>query len=122
MTYPPLAEVLAAHGLTGAAEEPLATDGWSGARMTRLRRDDGASFVLKRDSLALDWIARETGDVRELREAAIAHARPALPAPVRLPHLGVGRDGDLVGLLMPDLGDVLLRWSTASARASIASG
>ena len=112
MTYPPLAEVLAAHGLTGAAEEPLQTDGWSGARMTRLERDDGARFVLKRDSLALDWIARETGDVPGLREAALAHARPELPAPVRLPHLGVGWDGDLVGLLMPDLTGTLLRWES----------
>ena len=58
VTYPPLAEVLAAHGLSGAAEEPLQTDGWSGARMTRLARDDGRSFVIKRDSLGLDWIAR----------------------------------------------------------------
>ena len=110
MTYPPLAEVLETHGLTGAAEEPLANDGWSGARMTRLVRRDGARFVLKRDGLALDWIARETDDVPDLREAALAHARPGLPAPVRLPHLGVGRDGDLVGLLMPDLTGTLLRW------------
>jgi hypothetical protein len=110
VTYPPLAEVLAAHGLTGVTEEPLTTDGWSGARMTRLTRADGAAFVLKRDSLALDWIARETGDVPELREAALAHASPALPWPVRLPHLGVGQDGDLVGLLMPDLSGTLLRW------------
>lgn len=112
MTYPPLAEALAAHGLTGAAEEPLPNDGWSGARMTRLERSDGARFVLKRDSLALDWIARETGDVPELREAALAHARPTLPEPVRLPHLAVGWDRDLVGLLMPDLSGTLLRWES----------
>ena len=110
MTYPRLAEVLAAHGLTGVAEEPLQTDGWSGARMTRLEGPDGARFVIKRDGLALDWIARETGDTPGLREAALAHARPELPAPVRLPHLGVGADGDLVGLLMPDLTGTLLRW------------
>ena len=110
MTYPPLAEVLAAHGLSGTAEEPLQTDGWSGARITRLVRSDGARFVVKRDSLALDWIARETGDVPDLREAALAHAAPTLPAPVRLPHLGVGREDGLVGLLMPDLTGTLLRW------------
>ena len=119
MTYPPLAEVLAAHGLTGLAEEPLHTDGWSGARMTRVERGDGARFVLKRDSLALDWIARETGDVPELREAALADARPALPPPVRLPHLGVGRDGDLVGLLMPDLTGTLLRWEAPITEAQM---
>jgi hypothetical protein len=67
MTYPPLAEVLAANDLTGAAEAPLQTDGWSGARMTRLERGDGARFVLKRDGLSLDWIARETGDIPDLR-------------------------------------------------------
>jgi hypothetical protein len=110
VTYPPLAEVLAAHGLAGADEEPLPNDGWSGARLTRLTGPGGARYVLKRDSLALDWIARVTGDVPGLREAMLAHAAPRLPAPVRLPHLGVGWDGDLVALLMPDLGAALLRW------------
>jgi hypothetical protein len=119
MTYPPLAEVLADHGLTGAAEVPLETDGWSGARMTALERSDGARFVLKRDSLALDWIARETGDVSALREAALAHVRPDLPAPVRLPHLGVGWDGDLVALLMPDLTGTLLRWEAPVTEAQM---
>jgi len=119
MTYPPLAEVLASHGLTGVPEAALETDGWSGARMTRLRRGDGAAFVLKRDGLRLDWIARETGDVPDLREAAVADARPRLPAPVRLPHLGVGADGDLVGLLMPDLTEVLLRWEAPVSEAEM---
>lgn len=119
MTYPPLAEVLARHGLTGAGEEPLANDGWSGARLTRLERSDGARFVLKRDGLELDWIARVTGDVPELREAALAHTGPRLPAPVRLPHLGVGSEGDLVGLLMPDLTDELLRWETPVSEAQM---
>jgi hypothetical protein len=119
MTYPPLAEVLADHGLTGALEEALQTDGWSGARMTRLRRDDGAAFVVKRDGLRLDWIARETGDVPEMREAALADAAPRLPAPVRLPHLGGGADDDLVGLVMPDLTDVLLRWEAPVTEAQM---
>jgi hypothetical protein len=110
VTYPPLANLLATHDLAGAIEEPLPNDGWSGARLTRLIRHDGARFVVKRDSLALDWIARVTGDVPDLREAVLAAAGPALPNPVRLPHLGVAREGDLVALLMPDLTDVLLRW------------
>lgn len=109
-TYPPLAELLDRHGLTGVDEEPFQADGWSGARMSRLIRGDGTSFVIKRDSLALDWIARVTGDVPGLREALLAHASPGLPAPVRLPHLGVGRDGDEVALLMPDLAATLLTW------------
>ena len=110
VTYPLLAELLAAHDLTGAGEEELPNDGWSGARLTRLVRSDGARFVLKRDGLRLDWIARETGDVAQLREAIVADVRPKLPPPIRLPHLGVGQDGDLVGLLMPDLGETLLHW------------
>lgn len=112
-TYPPLAELLERHGLTGATEQPFENDGWSGAAMTRVERGtDGARFVLKRDSLARDWIARVTGDVPYLREAALANAAPNLPAPVRLPHLGVARDGDDVVLLMPDLADTLLRWES----------
>lgn len=108
--YPPLADVLARHGLAGVRETMFAHDGWSGARLTRLVRGDGASFVLKRDGLALDWIARMTGDVPDLREALLAHAAPQLPGPVRLPHLAVARDGDLVAELMPDLAGSLLRW------------
>lgn len=105
-----LSLLLDTHGLRDAAEEPLPNDGWSGAVLTRLTREDGARFVLKRDSLALDWIARVTGDTPVLREAQLALAAPALPPPVRLPHLGVARDGDVVALLMPDLTGTLLRW------------
>jgi hypothetical protein len=107
---PNLASVLEAHGLLGIEEERLTHDGWSGARITRLTRGDGARFVLKRDSLARDWIARVTDDDRELREALLVRAAPALPAPVRLPHLAVARDGDEVALLMPDLTGTLLTW------------
>ena len=108
--YPELRALLAAHGLTGVAEEDFPNDGWSGARLTRLVRDDGAAFVLKRDGLALDWIARVTGDVPDLREALLAHTAQAMPEPIRLPHLAVARDGDLVAELMPDLTGTLLRW------------
>ncbi|HUQ44318.1 MAG TPA: hypothetical protein VM451_07940 [Candidatus Limnocylindria bacterium] len=114
-TYPPLAELLADHGLTGAAEESFQADGWSGARLSRLVRADGARFVIKRDSLALDWIARTTGDDPDLREALLAAAAPRLPPPARLPHLGVARDGDLVALLMPDLAASLLHWEAPIA-------
>jgi hypothetical protein len=107
---PDLAALLDAHGLAGVAETPLPNDGWSGARLTRLRRADGARFVLKRDSLELDWIARVTGDQVVLREAQLVLAAPVLPSPVRLPHLGVARDSDMVALLMPDLTGTLLRW------------
>ncbi len=108
--YPDLASVLRERGLADATEEPLPNDGWSGARLTRLTGSDGSRFVLKRDSLALDWIARVTGDGPDLREAQLVRAAPDLPEPIRLPHLAVARDGDEVVLLMPDLTDTLLRW------------
>jgi hypothetical protein len=116
---PALADVLETHGLSGVAEEPMQTDGWSGARMTRLARHDGARFVIKRDSLALDWIARVTDDDPELREALLVRAAPALPAPVRLPHLAVARDGEEVALLMPDLTGTLLRWEAPVDLATV---
>lgn len=115
-TYPPLAELLDRHGLIGAPEEPFENDGWSGAGLTRLRRtSDGAGFVIKRDSLARDWIARVTRDVPQLREGLLADAAPSLPVPVRLPHLGVAQDGEDVALLMPDLAGSLLRWEAPVA-------
>src|SRR2546423_4181975 len=73
-----LAELLDEHGLRGVPEEPLEHDGWSGAGLTRLTRPDGARFVLKRDSLARDWLARSLDD-RWLREAQLLLASPALP-------------------------------------------
>jgi hypothetical protein len=109
---PELAAVLAELGLDGVAEEELDHDGWSGARMTRLTGHDGSRFVLKRDSLERDWIARVTGDDQDLREALLVRAAPVMPAPVRLPHLAVARDGTDVVLVMPDLTGTLLRWES----------
>lgn len=108
---PDLASVLEAHGLTGVPEEPLEHDGWSGALLTQLTRGDGARFVLKRDSFERDWIARVTDD-RRLREAQLVHAAPAMPAPVRLPHLALARDGAEIAELMPNLTGTLLRWES----------
>lgn len=107
---PRLAELLDAHGLAGVVEEPLRHDGWSGAEITRLTRDDGTRFVVKRDGLARDWIARATRDAPELREALLVRLNPTLPGPVRLPHLGAARDGDDVALVMPDLTGTLIPW------------
>jgi len=104
-----LPELQAQHGLSGAVEEPLEHDGWSGAGLTRLTRTDGTRFVLKRDSLARDWLAR-TLDDRWFREAQLVLTAPPMPSPVRLPHLGVARDADGVALLMPDLTGTLLPW------------
>ena len=103
-------DLLRDHGLDGVPEEPFPNDGWSGASMTLLRRGGGDRFVLKRDSLATDWIARATGDGPVLREAWFGAAGIALPEPLRAPYLGVGRDGDTFGVLMPDLSGVLFDW------------
>jgi hypothetical protein len=106
---PELASVLEAWGLAGVPEEPLEHDGWSGALLTQLTRPDGARFVLKRDSVARDWIARVTDDA-SLREAQLVHANPLMPSPVGLPHLAVATDGDEIAELMPNLTGTLLRW------------
>jgi hypothetical protein len=110
----PLDALLRDHGLGDATEEPFPNDGWSGASLTRLRRSDGRSFILKRDSLARDWIARATADRPFLREAWFAAHGPALPWPMRAPYLGAGWDETTgeVGILMPDLSDVLFDWET----------
>jgi phosphotransferase family enzyme len=109
----PLDALLRRHGLDGASEEPFPNDGWSGARMTRLVAPDGRRFVLKRDSLALDWIARATADRPILREAWFAAHGSSLPPPARAPHLGAARVDatDEVAILMPDLTGVLFDWN-----------
>jgi hypothetical protein len=109
---PPLADVLRRNGLAGRREHPFPNDGWSGATLTQLRRGRDR-FVLKRDSLGQDWIAQATADGPILREAWLASQGPALPAPLRAPYLGVGRDADGFGILMPDLTGVLFDWEVA---------
>jgi hypothetical protein len=115
----PLAAVLGRHGLAGVPEEPFPNDGWSGASLSLLRRDDGERFVLKRDSLDRDWIARSTADGPILREAWFAANGPPLPAPIRAPYLGAGVDGEEFGILMPDLTGVLFDWDAPISVASL---
>ena len=106
----PLADVLGAHGLRRAVEEPFPNNGWSGARLTSLRRPaDGRRFILKRSSWAIDWIARSTRD-HALREGFIASMPLPLPEPLTAPYFGAGGDGTSIGILMPDLSDQLLPW------------
>ena len=107
----PLEDLLAAHGLTGLPEEPFPNDGWSGARLTRLRRGD-ESFVLKRTSWATDWIARATRD-HSLREAFLATGQASLPPEVRAPYLGAAADGTAAAILMPDLTGTLIAWDSS---------
>jgi hypothetical protein len=106
----PLDDLLRRHGLGGIPEEPFPNDGWSGASLSLLRRGGGGRFVLKRDSLARDWIAWATNDGPLLREAWFATHAPPLPFPIRAPYLGAGVDGDEFGILMPDLTGVLFDW------------
>jgi len=106
----PLGDLLRRHGLAGKPEEPFPNDGWSGASLSLLRRGGGDRFVLKRDSLARDWIARATADGPILREAWFAAHGPRLASPLRAPYLGAGVDGDEFGILMPDLTSVLFDW------------
>jgi Phosphotransferase enzyme family len=108
----PLSDLLQRHGVDPATEEPFPNDGWSGAMMTRLQSGDGErGFILKRDSLERDWIARATADGPILREAWFAAQGPALPRPVRAPYFGAGVDGEEVGILMPDLTGILFDWN-----------
>jgi hypothetical protein len=115
----PLADVLHRHGLAGGSEEPFPNDGWSGASLSLLRRADGERFVLKRDSLARDWIARATADGPILREAWFAANGPPLPSPIRAPYLGAGSDGDEFGILMPDLTGILFDWDRPISAAQL---
>lgn len=112
----PLDALLRRHGLAGKAEEPFPNDGWSGASLTLLRRGGGDRFILKRDSLARDWIARATRDGPLLREAWLAARSWTIDdgtgGAVRAPYVDVGQDGEDVVLLMPDLTGVLFDWST----------
>jgi phosphotransferase family enzyme len=114
---PTITELLRRHGLAGVVEEPFPNDGWSGAEMRLLRRAGGDRFVLKRDSLARDWIARATRDGPVLREAWFAAAGPELPAPIRNPALGGAFDPETgeSAVLMPDLTGVLFDWNATVA-------
>lgn len=85
----------------------MTTDGWSGALHTRLvDAATGRRYVLKRTSLARDWIARWTADT-ELRESRFA---ALVGTDETAPYMGAALDGEGVALLMPDLSDVLLPW------------
>ena len=115
-----LPDLLAEHGLTDAPEAAFANDGWSGASLTRLvRPSDGAAFVLKRTSWAVDWIARSTRD-HALREGFIAATPLPLPEPLVAPYLGAAADGTAVAMLMPDLSDRLLGWELGEGPADAA--
>ncbi len=107
-----LDDLLAANGLSGLPEEAFPNDGWSGARLTRIRRDS-ESFVVKRTSWAADWICRATRD-RAVREAFVASGQVSLPDEVVGPYLGAAADGTEAAILMPDLTGTLIAWDSAA--------
>ena len=118
-TERPLADLLSAHGLTDAVEEPFPNDGWSGATLTRLVRErDGRPFILKRTSWATDWIARSTRD-HALREGFVASMPLPVADPLVAPYHGAAADGTSVAILMPDLSGRLLAWAAERPGTSV---
>lgn len=107
-----LLDLLTEFGLELLPEHEFPNDGWSGATFTSLLDGTGRRFVLKRTSLASDWIARATLD-QDLREGwmAAVGAREAgwLRADL-VPYLGAAADGDGVAILTPDLSNELIAW------------
>ncbi|HEX5591006.1 MAG TPA: hypothetical protein VFX65_12010 [Candidatus Limnocylindrales bacterium] len=113
----PLADLLAAHGLTGVPELEFPNDGWSGAALTLLEGPTGR-FVLKRTSWAVDWIARSTRD-HALREAVLAAGPVPFPPSLASAHLGAAADGTSAAILMPDLSAWLIPWDRGDGGAAI---
>jgi hypothetical protein len=106
-----LLELLTEYGLELLPEHDFPNDGWSGATFTSLLDGYGRRFILKRTSLAKDWIARTTLD-EELREGWLASLPPDahwLPRAV-IQYLGAAADGDGVAILAPDLSTELIAW------------
>ena len=107
-----LLDMLTEYGLELSPEHEFPTDGWSGATFTSLMDQYGRRFVLKRTSLATDWIARATRD-EELREGWFASLPPgglAWIPKATTSYLGAAADGDGVAILTPDLSNELIAW------------
>jgi aminoglycoside phosphotransferase (APT) family kinase protein len=102
----PLADLLAEHGLDGFPEFPFSTDGWSGAMFSVIDRATD-QFVLKRTSVARDWIAAATRDT-SLREACVAAS--SLGGRPPFGYLGAAADDGEAAILMPDLSVELVAW------------
>jgi len=107
-----LLDLLTEYELELLPEHDFPNDGWSGATFTTLLDSYGRRFILKRTSLASDWIARATHD-DDLREGWLAAMRPrdrSLIPQATIPYLGAASDGDGVAILMPDLSTELISW------------
>ena len=113
----PLADLLAEHELAGLPEFPFRTDGWSGAQFSAIDRGTD-QFVLKRTSLATDWIAAATLDA-SIREACLAVATAGGHVPGPWASLGATADGDAAAILMPDLSLELISWDRPGQAGAI---
>jgi hypothetical protein len=104
---PDVQTLLREHGIT-ASEAPVAHNGFSGARLSRLEQD-GQRYVLKRTGLAADWLMRATHDVT-CREAefAVSPLIARLPKTLRVPYLGAAKDGEAWAILSRDVTPLLL--------------
>lgn len=100
--FPNVDALLAAHRIP-PVEAEFPNDGYSGARLSALRRGD-ERFVLKRMRFDDDWLMRLTGDntCREC-EFAVSHVAGRLPPRIGIPTIGAARDGDAWALLMHDI-------------------
>ena len=107
-----LLDLLTEHGLDLSPEHEFPNDGWSGATFTSLLDSYGRRFVLKRTSLASDWIARATLDegLREGWMATVGAEESGWMGMAGTPYLGAAADGDGVAILTPDLSNELIAW------------
>jgi hypothetical protein len=102
----PFESLLAEHGLAGLHERDFPTDGWSGARFSMIERGRDR-FVIKRTSLATDWIAAATHDA-SIREAWLAATW--LGQMTDRAYLGAGIAAGDAAILLPDLSAELIAW------------
>ncbi|HET7721655.1 MAG TPA: phosphotransferase [Acidimicrobiales bacterium] len=97
---------------------PLAGhDGRSGARLERIRLDDGTRLVVKRTSPAVDLVMRLTGGAGS-RERLLWQAGVLDRLPRGLGHALVDawQEGDETVLVMRDLGDTVVGWHRTISR------
>lgn len=103
---PDVATLLREHGIT-APETPITHNGFSGASLSRIVQGN-EPYILKRVSLAGDWIMRGLADTT-CREAEFAASQIAayFPPNLRVPYLGAARDGDGWAILSHDISPLL---------------
>ena len=93
-------------------------DGRSGAALERVRMADGSRFVVKRSVARTDLTMQFSGDDvgRELTlwETGVLDR---LPAGIGHAIVGGWRDGEVVVVVMRDLGDAVITWDTPIGRA-----